>query len=652
VNRRIFKVSIIVFLLSFPALCAQAQLAVEGKADLSRFNPETDGPLSLSGTWDFYWNQLLSPEDFKGEHSKTFIHVPGSWHRHGNYSPLGFATYRLTLKLPAKHHGLSIYFPIINSSAKAWINGEKIQETGKVSSQKIDYKPALTGTLISIPENISEADLVIQVANFSYFSGGIASFPELDKSAAIFTRLNASNGIENFFAGSLIAMFIYQLILYFLYHRGKPYLWLALICLGVALRALIVHGGSFLLPDLYPFVDWEIWKKIEFGSVYAMAALFPLYVYHLFVDHAPRWPIYFFATVSGVLCVTVIVTPQYVYGRLLEVVHFELLLSFVYAVYSISKAWRAGNKDARTILFGVLASFPFILAEILKNSRLFPQNIHFMYLVEMGVLVFLLFQVYLLANHYAKSYKNLETLNLNLEKKVQERSGELITANEVKDRLLSVMSHDIKSPLNSLRGILQIYNSGAISQQEFAQYTQHIENDLSKTSILVENILYWTASQLKGVQVKMEEFALYNLLEENLNLFRTIAANKKLSLIHNAPKSLVVKSDRNILNLVLRNLISNAIKFSFEGGKIEILVKEGKEKLMIEVQDQGVGMDDETLETLLAPELVVSTSGTGNEKGTGLGLALCRDYLRKAGGELTVDSEKGVGSTFCITMPL
>jgi signal transduction histidine kinase len=73
---------------------------------------------------------------------------------------------------------------------------------------------------------------------------------------------------------------------------------------------------------------------------------------------------------------------------------------------------------------------------------------------------------------------------------------------------------------------------------------------------------------------------------------------------------------------------------------------------MIEVKDQGVGMDDETLETLLAPELVVSTSGTGNEKGTGLGLALCRDYLRKAGGELTVDSEKGVGSTFCITMPL
>ena len=78
--------------------------------------------------------------------------------------------------------------------------------------------------------------------------------------------MNRSNGIENFFAGSLIAMFVYQMILYFLYHRGKPYLWLALICLGVALRALIVHGGSFLLPNLFPFVSFEIWKKLEFGN--------------------------------------------------------------------------------------------------------------------------------------------------------------------------------------------------------------------------------------------------------------------------------------------------------------------------------------------------------------------------------------------------
>jgi signal transduction histidine kinase len=300
---------------------------------------------------------------------------------------------------------------------------------------------------------------------------------------------------------------------------------------------------------------------------------------------------------------------------------------------------------------GVLASFPFILGEIMKNSRMVPIDIEFMYLVEMGVLVFLLFQVYLLANHYAKSYNNLESLNQNLEKIVKERSGQLIMANEVKDRLLSVMSHDIKSPLNSLRGVLQIYNQGAISRDEFSDFTKLIENDLNKTSILVENILYWTASQIRGIQVKIETFDLHALIEENLHLFQTIAAAKKISIHHNVVPGFKISTDRNIINLVLRNLVSNAIKFSYEGGRIDISVSERGGSLLIQVKDQGIGMDEEKLETLLAPELFISASGTSNEKGTGLGLALCREYLEKAGGELDVESTMGEGSTFNIIIP-
>jgi two-component system sensor histidine kinase ChiS len=627
-----------------------AQTAVRGNIDLSQVNLK-NGPIEFSGEWEFYWNQLLSPEDFNDSLKPAFIRVPGSWHRQG-YPVLGYGTYRTKVILPSPHQSLSLYFPIINSSAKIWVNNVLVEESGKLSDHKSDFKPRLSSTVVTFPEDIGrEIYLTVQAANFAYFSGGIAGTPLLDTPSATYFRMNRSNGIENFFAGSLIAMFFYQVILYFLYHRGKPYLWLALICLGVALRALIVHGGSFLLPNLFPDVGWETWKKIEFGAVYGIVTLFPLYVYHLFIDHAPRWPMYFFVTLSILLCSTVLLTPQYVYGRFLEFAHFGLLFGFFYAVYSISKAWRYGNKDARTILLGVVASFPFILAEILKNSRFFPVDFQFMYLVEMGVLVFLLFQVYLLANHYAKSYTNLELLNQNLEKIVEERSGELITANSVKDRLLSVMSHDIKSPLNSLRGILQLYNRGSISQNEFMTFTQHIENDLSKTSILVENILYWTASQLKGVQVHHEPFDLPKLIFENVSLFETIAANKKISIEHNCPPGLTVNSDKNIINLVMRNVISNAIKFSFEGGKISLTVKQTPAETQIEVKDQGIGMDEDTLETLLAPELVVSATGTRNEKGTGLGLALCREYLERAGGELTVESAKGQGSKFTITIP-
>jgi signal transduction histidine kinase len=638
-------------LLLFVTHAVYSQRVIKGQADLSTHNFASDGVISLSGEWEFYWNRLLTPKDFTVDQHPEWM-WPYSWNRQSEHSALGYATYRVRLTMPERHNGLLIFFPIINSAATIWLNGEVVLESGKVSAERNTYQPNLSSSVISLPENVHEIELVIQVANWTYFSGGLAGSPRLDTSDAIFADINRTNGIENFFAGSLVAMFIYQLILYFLYHRAKAHLWLSLICLGVAMRALIVHGGSFLLPNLFPEVSWEIWKKIEFGSVYAVIAFFPLYVYHLFQEHAPRKPIIFFVGIAAVLSVIVLVTPQYFYGKLLDVAHIGLLLAFIYAVYSIAKAWRLGSKDARIILFGVLASFPFILAEILKNSALSPVNIEFMYLVEMGVLVFLLFQVYLLANHYAKAYRNLETMNQNLEKVVDERTEELVTANTVKNRLLSVMSHDIRSPLNSLRGVLNIYNKGAITQEEFSQLALQIENDLGKTSMLLENILSWTANQIKGVQLRKEKFNLFELVESTLQLFDTLVIQKKISIHHNVLPKTEVVCDRNILTLVLRNLLSNAIKFSFEGGKITANMYARGQILEICITDQGVGMDSATLQSLLSPTLTVSTQGTHNEKGTGLGLALCREYVQKAGGSLTVESTVGKGSIFTVTLPL
>jgi signal transduction histidine kinase len=170
--------------------------------------------------------------------------------------------------------------------------------------------------------------------------------------------------------------------------------------------------------------------------------------------------------------------------------------------------------------------------------------------------------------------------------------------------------------------------------------------------MLVENILHWTANQIKGVQLRPEKFDLFELIEDNLRLFDTLVIKKKISIIHNVPPKREVISDRNILNLVLRNLLSNAIKFSFDGSKITVDVKTGNDLLVMKVIDTGVGMDSETLQTLLSPKNTVSTAGTGNEKGTGLGLSLCRDYVQKAGGTLSVESMVGKGTTFTVTLPL
>jgi two-component system sensor histidine kinase ChiS len=639
-------VAILVFLVN-GRVTAQPDKVTNGLADLSTYDFK-QGSFELNGAWEFYWNQLLKPTDFLQGNAKQpsdWIEVPKPWQRDKKYPALGYATYRVTLRLPDNHAGLAIYFPVINSAARIWFNNELVKEAGVVHSNPHKYLPKMTRSILPIQAGVKEVVIVLEVANFSYFRGGIFRVPVIGERDSIIQMVNNSGTMESFFAGSLIAMFIYQFILYFLYNRGKPYLWLSLICLGVALRSMVVHGGSFFLPNLLPELSWGIWKKMEFLCVYSTLMLFPLYVYHLFEQYAPRKPLWFFGAVTLVLCVAVLATPQHVYGNLLDAYNVAIILAFIYALYSITKAWRGDNPDAKIIFFGVVAAFPFILAELMRNSPTMPQNIKMLYWAEMGVLIFLLFQVYMLANHYALAYQNLE-------KMVQERTTQLTSANAVKNRLLSIMSHDIKSPLISLRGILAIYNKGAVTKEEFSEYTKQIESDLNKTSILMENILFWTASQLKGVQVKLEKVNLHTAIEENISLVETMAIKKVLQFEHNALPETWVSTDKNILNLALRNLLSNAIKFSNEGGKISVLVSKTTDALQITVNDEGVGIDEETMEAMNSHNFLESTTGTFNERGTGMGLSLSRYYLQKAGGTLEVESQKGRGSTFTISLPI
>ncbi|HEY3429817.1 MAG TPA: hypothetical protein VGK39_04005, partial [Cyclobacteriaceae bacterium] len=189
----------IAFLLIMP-FSMYGQLLVKGQADLSKHNFATAGSVSLSGEWEFYWNKLLTPADFKVDQKPEWF-WPYSWNRQSDYPALGFATYRAHVVLPEQHHSLSVFFPVINSSARIWVNGKLMLEVGKVSDDRNKYTPKLSSSVITLPENVKEVELVIQVANWTYFSGGLAGYPKLDSSDTLFADMNARNGVENFFAG-------------------------------------------------------------------------------------------------------------------------------------------------------------------------------------------------------------------------------------------------------------------------------------------------------------------------------------------------------------------------------------------------------------------------------------------------------------------
>lgn len=639
---------VFIFPLFFIYLSSVYGQVENGTADLSNID-FSNNILELNGNWNFYWLALLD-SSHQSSFADSTISVPGSWSKEKKYPVIGYGTYQLNLELKSDRLPIAISFPVINSAYTIWINGKLYAKVGRVAAQQNQYVASLQNTIVQLPDT-THLNILIQVANFSYFSSGIVRAPLIGSSKTLHRRINQEKGILNFFAGCLIAIFIYQFVLFLLYPRGKPHLWLSLICLIIALRSLIVHGGSFMLPELFPNVPAEVWKKFEFGGVYSLGALVAFYVYHLYEEVAKKAPLFILIFCSLTLIVFVIVTPQYQYGRLLDVAHLISIAAIAYSFYTIIKAKIAGNKEAMIMFYGLFFSTPFFLLGIYLNNTIarvsLDSSLNLFFPIEMGLLIFLGSQVYLLAQHYAKSYKTLSDINVALEQQVSERSKKLLETSLVKDKLLSIISHDVKAPINSLRGALMLFNKGVLETQEFKNLTINIEDELNKTALLIEDILHWSKNQLNGDLMTNELFDLRELIENNIQLYKSTAKKKAIDFEYTI-NTLLVCWDKHILNMVLRNLLANAIKFSHYNSQINVYVKSDGNQIIIGVKDYGVGMDVEFLDTIEQSMGTISQLGTEGERGNGIGLSLAREYFIKAGGKLLCSSKPNKGTEFLI----
>lgn len=648
ISQKLINIFIIFFfsILLYP--CQINGQVINGRIDLRNIAIE-DTIIELRGNWNFYWQEFKTPI-FKPVASDSTIVVPASWSKGNTYPVIGYATYHVNIAVNNSEQPLSISLPIINSAYEVWINGKLLHQVGRVASQADQYEAKLENSLVHLPDTTS-IDILLRVANFTYFSAGIVKVPTIGCTKILLAKQNQSKGILNFFSGSLFAIFVYQFILFALYPKGKPYLWLSLVCLIISLRSMIVHGGSFLLPDLFSGISEELWKKVEFGGVYILGILIALYVYHLYDKVAKRLPVLIIGICSLGLLLFVITTPQYIYGKLLDVAHVVILGGIVYSFYTILQAKRAGNDEAIILFYGLFAATPFFLIEIFLNNTIKKVNLvsslTMFYPVEVGLLIFLGFQVYLLAQHYAKSYKALSSVNIDLEQKINERSKELIETSLVKDKLLSIISHDVKAPINSLKGVLMLFNKGLLEEREFKGLTENIEEELNKTSSLIDSILHWSKIQLSGSSINNEIFNLGELIESNIQLFKSASDQKEIHFSYSV-NSFTICWDKHILNMVLRNLLANAIKYSHHRGEINIYAKNDNGNITIGIRDYGVGMDDAFLKVLTTSKKVRSQPGTRGEQGNGIGLSLCKEYLNKAGGKLICSSKLNEGTEFLI----
>jgi signal transduction histidine kinase len=236
---------------------------------------------------------------------------------------------------------------------------------------------------------------------------------------------------------------------------------------------------------------------------------------------------------------------------------------------------------------------------------------------------------------------------------------ELRAANAVKDRLYSIIAHDLRDPFQVLLITTEVLNNDYLDMEE--EETKKYIGGIFKTTVnlaaLLENLLQWTRSQHGEIECKPRKIDLHSLAAEYIEYFGGNAQNKKITLLCKIPGNCFAYADENMIKCVLRNLISNGVKFTNPGGKVTLTVEEKDDFIVTSVSDTGVGIPEEKLCTLFKLGESVdkvetySTPGTAKEKGTGLGLMLCKEFVEKNDGTIRVTSQVGKGSTFEFSLP-
>lgn len=241
----------------------------------------------------------------------------------------------------------------------------------------------------------------------------------------------------------------------------------------------------------------------------------------------------------------------------------------------------------------------------------------------------------------------------NLNNSLSDKNQSLIELNATKDKFFSIIAHDLKSPFNSILGFSDIlYNNfDNYTETQIRKFVENIYKSTHQTFQLLENLLEWSRSQSGAMEFKPELFNVDALIAQTIEMANIVAKNKQITIYKYVDTSINAYVDKDMFNAIVRNLLNNAIKFTYKSGIVSINISKNESIIFVTISDNGIGIKNEWIDTIFSITEKHATIGTDNEKGTGIGLLLCKDFVDKHGGNIWVDSEVGKGSTFTVTIP-
>jgi signal transduction histidine kinase len=294
------------------------------------------------------------------------------------------------------------------------------------------------------------------------------------------------------------------------------------------------------------------------------------------------------------------------------------------------------------------------------SALLYQQKLHDKDLLNL-IFFIIIAAVLLIAYQYYRQKQQQLKINTQLKHKnqevveqkvsIDEQAEKLNDLNKLKDKLISILAHDLRSPLSTLRGLFDLLSDESISHEEMLRMIPSVIQKLEYTSDFLDTLLFWINSQLENFNTSGQSFLIYDIVKSESENHTEQASRKGITMVCSGNKELLALADPNSVRIVVRNLITNAIKFSGGGDVIEVSAVKDGDNVLVTVSDTGMGMPPARVNQLFKSQMT-SKTGTLNESGTGMGLLFCKDLVEKCNGRIWVASEEGVGTKFFFVIPL
>ncbi|HEY5745428.1 MAG TPA: sensor histidine kinase [Chryseolinea sp.] len=495
----------------------------------------------------------------------------------------------------------------------------------------------------------------------------------LEQRTDVDALIETNSHLSFFITGGLLIIFLTSLTL-FLFLGDRNYMWF---CLYLFCMYFMVNGQflSFYFGEAFPLLFLNAASNQLYFIFAPLSLLWFAFSFFDIRKKSAGWKRAFVGLMMfSVVCVITIPVNLTLNSNLILLYNIVSVLTI--AVYAGVAFFRQNFRPARYFLFSfaapvlvallivanelgwltvtglnLLAGVSFLLQSLILSLGVVTQyqQVH----EELMKITFTKMQQERETAIFKSQNNELLVRNVTIESQkmeIEEQASKLAELNGTKDKLLSVLSHDLRGPVGNLSSVMSLLKSKHLSQEEFENVSEHLRQDVDTTYKMLEEVLHWVTSQQQGIVPNPVVFHVETLLEEVIQLASSLAAAKHIRIEVGDLREARVRADRDHTRIILRNLVNNAIKFSPDRSTIRIHVTSEEHHIRISVADQGPGISAEKVERIMRGDKIDSTRGTRGEKGTGLGLLLCRDFIQYNHGVFFISSTEGKGTTISFTL--